>query len=389
MAGAGPTGGEPERVRDVRSFPPHQRFTFAAGLRSALASGASVVNLSLGYGASAGETPIACSGPLAPSDRERCDAVQALEDRDVVLVSIAQNYGLAKLPFPANVPTVIPVGGVQPTAVSSGPRVTTRSWDPTTGPAAARGAGARRALYASRERIPLQLPALSLLASAWTRLWGARARSPRSTPATATAPGRPSRLPGSPYRRTGPLGQPVAVGGRSTADRRRDGYRSRPRTRGLGPHVLPPRCRGSAPARPWPWPGESPHAALLALLARCLAAPLHLQSHDRRGRGRGRATRAAPGGRARATRAWAIRCSATRTSPAAFASRPRAATLRHRGARGILGLRPEPRAHCRKCPRSLVPAVAGCTPGPIAPRRGRSPMRARRRLCASWRPAAM
>src|SRR6185436_4121516 len=68
--------------------------TFAAGLRSALASGASVVNLSLGYGASAGETPIACSGPLAPSDRERCDAVQALEDRDVVLVSIAQNYGL-------------------------------------------------------------------------------------------------------------------------------------------------------------------------------------------------------------------------------------------------------------------------------------------------------
>jgi serine protease len=95
---------------------------FEGGVAKAIASGASVLNISLGGAAEAGgTTPRNCQTPPLISELE-CSTMRRTAERDMLVVSIAQNQankggGGAPtsdgIPFPANYPSVIAVGGLE------------------------------------------------------------------------------------------------------------------------------------------------------------------------------------------------------------------------------------------------------------------------------------
>ncbi|MEP7154225.1 MAG: S8/S53 family peptidase [Betaproteobacteria bacterium] len=81
-------------------------------------AGASVINFSVGYGGNATDEPLSCN---VPGQVFGCDAMARAAEREIVMVAIAQNqanYGAAptsnRVPFPANYPSVIAVGGLEP-----------------------------------------------------------------------------------------------------------------------------------------------------------------------------------------------------------------------------------------------------------------------------------
>ena len=87
----------------------------------AIASGASVINMSFGYDAEkdASKPQGSCQNLAAGVRPELCAVMRRTEERDLVVVSIAQNEANAglgptsdRVPFPANYPSVIAVGGV-------------------------------------------------------------------------------------------------------------------------------------------------------------------------------------------------------------------------------------------------------------------------------------
>ncbi len=92
----------------------------ANGVPNAIKSGAVAINMSLGAGLieSEGNSPAGCDSVIR--DSSACDALGRAAQRDIVVIAIAQNQanlgGKVQngIPFPANYPNVIAVGGVEP-----------------------------------------------------------------------------------------------------------------------------------------------------------------------------------------------------------------------------------------------------------------------------------
>jgi hypothetical protein len=89
-----------------------------AVINEGIKSGAAVVNISLGNAVDKDREPETC--PSTSIGAAECDALRRANERDVVVVSIAQNQSNAgappaanRLPWPANYPSVIAVGGVE------------------------------------------------------------------------------------------------------------------------------------------------------------------------------------------------------------------------------------------------------------------------------------
>lgn len=87
----------------------------------AIASGASVLNMSFGFAAETDplKAQSSCQNSIAILGQALCGALRKTEERDLVVVSIAQNQSNAgagptsdRVPFPANYPSVIAVGGI-------------------------------------------------------------------------------------------------------------------------------------------------------------------------------------------------------------------------------------------------------------------------------------
>jgi serine protease len=100
--------------------PPNGGDYFAEAMPNAIKSGAVAINMSLGAGLieSEGNAPSSCDG--LNRNPVGCDVLARAAQRDIVVVSIAQNQanlgGKVQngIPFPANYPNVIAVGGVEP-----------------------------------------------------------------------------------------------------------------------------------------------------------------------------------------------------------------------------------------------------------------------------------
>jgi serine protease len=94
-------------------------FDFDRSIAKAIASGASVMNISFGNAVDGTSVPDNCdSGGLKGSSY--CAALRRAAERDMVVVAIAQNQANSggapssdQIPFPANYPSVIAVGGLQ------------------------------------------------------------------------------------------------------------------------------------------------------------------------------------------------------------------------------------------------------------------------------------
>lgn len=115
--GVGVTGACPWCSLTIHE-PANGRDYLADGLSNAIKSGAVAINMSFGAGLieSEGNTPSSCDGSAFSGD---CNMLARAAQRDIVVVSIAQNQanlgGKVQngIPFPANYPNVIAVGGVE------------------------------------------------------------------------------------------------------------------------------------------------------------------------------------------------------------------------------------------------------------------------------------
>jgi serine protease len=99
--------------------PANGRDFLTEAMSNAIKSGAVAINVSLGAGLleSEGNAPSSCDS--ADRDQDSCNSLARAAQRDIVVVSIAQNQGNLGgkvqngIPFPANYPNVIAVGGVE------------------------------------------------------------------------------------------------------------------------------------------------------------------------------------------------------------------------------------------------------------------------------------